>query len=39
MAKKSASTIQCLLNKKEEPVSGKWYTEEEMDILDHQPVQ
>ena len=37
--KKIASTIECLLNNKVEPVSGKWYTEEETDILDHQPVQ
>jgi hypothetical protein len=28
-----------LFNKKVEPVSGRWYTEEETDILDHQPVQ
>ena len=28
-----------MLNKNEEPISGKWYTEEETDILDHQPVQ
>jgi len=39
MAKKTASTIECLLNKKVEPISGKWYTEGETDTLDHQPVQ
>jgi len=39
MAKKIASTIQCLLNKKVEPISGKWHTEEETDILDQQQVQ
>jgi hypothetical protein len=39
MAKKIASNIECLFNKKVEPVSGRWYTEEETDILDHQPVQ
>jgi hypothetical protein len=31
--------IECLLNKKMEPISGKWYTEEDSDIPDHQPVQ
>ena len=39
MAKKTASTIECLFNKKVEPIRGKWYTEEETGILDHQPVQ
>jgi len=39
MAKKIASTIESLLNKKVEPISGKWYTEEKTDILDHHPVQ
>ena len=39
MAKKTASTIECLLNKKVEPIRGKWYTKEETGILDHQPVQ
>jgi hypothetical protein len=39
MAKKIASTIECLLNKKVKPISGICCTEEETDILDHQPVQ
>jgi len=39
MAKKIASTIECLFNKKVEPIRGKWYTEAETGILDHQPVQ
>jgi hypothetical protein len=26
MAKKIATTIECLLNRKVEPISGKWYT-------------
>ena len=39
MAKMIASTIECLLNKKVKPISGKWYTDEEKDTLDHQPVQ
>ena len=39
MAKKIASTIECLFNKKVEAIRGKWYTEEETGILDHQPVQ
>ena len=39
MAKKIASTIECWFNNKLEPIRGKWYTEEEMGILDHQPVQ
>ena len=39
MAKKIASTIECLFNKKVEPIRGKWYTEEETGIPDHQPVQ
>jgi len=39
MAKKTASTTECLPNKKVKPVSGKWYTEEKSDILDHQSVQ
>jgi hypothetical protein len=34
MAKKTATTIECLLNRKVEPISGKWYTEEE-----HQAMQ
>ena len=39
MAKKTASTIESLLNKKVEPISGNWFTELKMGILDHQPVQ
>ena len=39
MAKKIASTIECWFNKKVEPIRGKWYTEEETGILDHQPMQ
>jgi hypothetical protein len=39
MAKKNASIIECLLNKEVKPISGKCYTEEKADILDHQPVQ
>jgi hypothetical protein len=39
MAKKIASMIECLLNKKMEPISGEWYTEEDSDIADHEPVQ
>ena len=39
MAKKIASNIECWFNKKVEPIRGKWYTEEETGILDHQPVQ
>jgi hypothetical protein len=39
MAKKTASTIECLFKKKVEPIRGKWYTKEETGILDHQPVQ
>jgi hypothetical protein len=29
MANKIASTIKCVLNKKVEPISGKWYTDNE----------
>jgi hypothetical protein len=39
MAKKIATTIECLLNRKVEPVSGKWYTEEETDNQEHQAAQ
>jgi hypothetical protein len=39
MAKKIASTIERVLNKKVEPIHGKWYTGKETDILDRQPVQ
>jgi len=39
MAKKIASTTECWFNKKVEPISRKWYTEEETGILEHQPVQ
>jgi hypothetical protein len=39
MAKKIASTVENLLEKKVEPISRKWFTEEKTDILDHQPVQ
>jgi hypothetical protein len=39
MAKKIASTIECLFKKKVESIRGKWYTKEETGILDHQPVQ
>jgi len=39
MAKKIASTIECWFNEKVEPIRGKWCTEEETGILDHQPVQ
>jgi len=39
MAKKTASTVECLLNKKVEPISGKRYMEKETDNLEHQPVQ
>jgi hypothetical protein len=31
MAKKIATTTECLLNRKVEPISGKWYTVEETD--------
>jgi hypothetical protein len=39
MAKKIALSIECLFNKKVEPIRGKWYSGEETGILDHQPVQ
>jgi hypothetical protein len=39
MAKKIASTLECMLNKQVKPVTGKWYTEKAMDTLDHHPVQ
>jgi hypothetical protein len=29
MAKKISTTIECLLNRKVEPINGKWYNEEE----------
>jgi len=38
MANKIASTIECMLNKQVEPITGKWYTEA-IDMLDHHPVQ
>jgi len=39
MAKKISTTIECLLNRKVEPISGKWYTEEETDNQEHQAMQ
>ena len=39
MAKKIASTIECVLNKQVEPITGKWYTDKAIDTLDHHPVQ
>jgi SepF-like predicted cell division protein (DUF552 family) len=39
MAKKIASATESLFNKKVEPISEKWYTEEESNITDHQPVR
>jgi len=36
MHKKTARTIECLLNRKVELISGKWYTEEETDNQEHQ---
>jgi hypothetical protein len=39
MAKKIASTIECMLNKQVEPITGKWYTEKAADTLDHHPAQ
>ena len=39
MAKKIATTIERLLNRKVEPISGKWYTEEETDNQEHQAKQ
>jgi hypothetical protein len=37
MAKKIAITIECLLNRKVEPISGKCYTEEEPIIKNTRP--
>ena len=39
MANKIATTRECLLNRKVEPISGKWYNEEEPDNQEHQAVQ
>lgn len=39
MAKKIASTIEYVLNKQVEPITGKWYTDKVIDTLDHHPVQ
>jgi hypothetical protein len=39
MSKKTASTIEYVLNNKVEPISGKWYTDNETYIFDHQPMQ
>jgi len=39
MAKRIATTIECLLNRKVVPISGKWYTEEETDNQEHQAMQ
>jgi hypothetical protein len=36
---KIARTTECLLNRKVEPFSGKWYTEEETDNQEHQALQ
>jgi hypothetical protein len=39
MAKRIATTIECLLNRKVEPISRKWYSEEETDNQEHKAVQ
>jgi hypothetical protein len=39
MEKKIAVAVQCMLNKIVKPISEKWYTDRETDILDCQPVQ
>jgi hypothetical protein len=39
MAKKIAATIECVLNKQVQAITGKWYTEKATDTLDHHPVQ
>jgi tRNA 2-selenouridine synthase SelU len=39
MAKKIVITIECLLNRKVEPISGKWYTEEETDNQEQQAME
>jgi hypothetical protein len=39
MAKKIASTIEFVLNKQVEPLTGKWCTDKAIDALDHHPVQ
>jgi hypothetical protein len=39
MAKKTATIVECLLNRKVEPVIGKWYTEEKTDNQEHQAMQ
>jgi hypothetical protein len=39
VANKIASTIECMLNKQVEPITGKWYTDKATDTLDHHPVQ
>jgi 4'-phosphopantetheinyl transferase EntD len=39
MAEKMASTVQCVLNRQVEPLTGKWYTDKAIDAVDHHPVQ
>ena len=39
MSQKIATTIDCLLNRKVELISGKWYNDEETDSQEHQVLQ
>jgi hypothetical protein len=39
MPQNTATTIECLLNRKVELISGKWYNDEETDSQEHQDVQ
>jgi hypothetical protein len=39
MSQKTATTIECLLNRKVELISGKWYNDEETNSQEHQVTQ